>query len=160
MQTFALNALAESFEVDRSTMVRAMRNVPPDVVRRGNRPTWKTSTAARALEAHRTKMNGGVNGTGTDPALQGLYARFDQADAAMRKLPTLEGRRAAARKMAGLITEIDRAMRRRDRANGVDPEYADLRADKVFLLTARGLEGPCAWSLDEAFAEMSETADA
>jgi len=30
-------------------MVRAMRGVPPDLVKRGNRPQWKTSTAAKAL---------------------------------------------------------------------------------------------------------------
>jgi hypothetical protein len=38
MQTFPLNALAEQFEVDRSTMVRAMRSIAPDLVKRGNRP--------------------------------------------------------------------------------------------------------------------------
>jgi hypothetical protein len=48
METFPLNNLAEKFEADRSTMVRAMRHVPPDLVKRGNRPTWKVSTAARA----------------------------------------------------------------------------------------------------------------
>jgi hypothetical protein len=29
METFPLNNLAEKFEVDRSVMVKAMRNVPP-----------------------------------------------------------------------------------------------------------------------------------
>jgi hypothetical protein len=36
METFPLNNLAEKFEVDRSVMVKAMRNVPPDLVRKGN----------------------------------------------------------------------------------------------------------------------------
>ena len=36
MQTFPLNNLAEKFEVDRSVMVKAMPNVPPDLVRKGN----------------------------------------------------------------------------------------------------------------------------
>ena len=35
METFPLNNLAEKFEVDRSGMVKAMRNVPPDLVREG-----------------------------------------------------------------------------------------------------------------------------
>ena len=39
MQTYPLNALAEQFEVDRSTMVKAMRDVPADLVKPGNRPT-------------------------------------------------------------------------------------------------------------------------
>ena len=42
-------------------MVRAMRNVSPDVAKRSNRPTGKTSTTAMALEAHRHKMDGGGN---------------------------------------------------------------------------------------------------
>ena len=59
MQTFPLNALAEQFEVDRSTIVRAMRNVPADLVKPGNRPTWKVATAARALRpiGRRQKAN-------------------------------------------------------------------------------------------------------
>ena len=40
METFPLNNLAEKFEVDRTTMVRAMRGVPPDAVARGNRPKY------------------------------------------------------------------------------------------------------------------------
>jgi len=35
METFPLNNVAEKFEVDRSVMVKAMRNVPPDLVRNG-----------------------------------------------------------------------------------------------------------------------------
>jgi hypothetical protein len=42
MQAFALNALAEALEVDRGTMVRAMRGVEPDLVKRANSPTWKS----------------------------------------------------------------------------------------------------------------------
>jgi hypothetical protein len=103
MQTFPLNALAEQFEVDRSTMVRAMRGVPPDLVKRGNRPTWKTATAARALEAHRAKTNGG---NGPDPTLTALYVQFDDAEKAMRALPTLDERRAA-RDMVPLIAHVD-----------------------------------------------------
>ena len=35
METFPLNNLAEKFEVDRPVMVKAMRNVPPHLVRKG-----------------------------------------------------------------------------------------------------------------------------
>ena len=38
METFPLNNLAEKFEVDRSVRVKAMRNVPPDLVRKGTLP--------------------------------------------------------------------------------------------------------------------------
>jgi hypothetical protein len=55
METFPPDNLAEIFEVDRSVMVKATRNVPPDLVRKGNRATWKIGTAAKALEVHRRK---------------------------------------------------------------------------------------------------------
>lgn len=147
MQTFALNALAEQFEVDRSTMVRAMRNVPADLVKRGNRPTWKTATAARALEAHRAKTNGGGNGGGslTNPALDMLIDDHFAAEAAMRALPTLDERREAARAMIPEIIKMDKVTRQIGIANGQDSELVHLRADQMLRLYARGIEGPTEW---------------
>ncbi|MFZ2159332.1 MAG: hypothetical protein WAV72_24865 [Bradyrhizobium sp.] len=157
MQTYSVNRCAEMLERDRATLIRALKNTPRDAGTAA-RPQYKIATAAKAVAAHLDGGNGGGgNVGGTDPTLQALFAEFDRQDAEMRKLPELEQRRAAARILAPLIAEIDRSMRARDRANGVDPEYADLRADKVFLLTARGLEGPCEWSLDQAFEAMAET---
>jgi hypothetical protein len=154
LQTYPLNALAEQFEVDRSTMVRAMRNVPPDLVKRGNRPTWKTSTAAKALEAHRRKSSGG-NGTGPDPTLTAMFAKYDQLEAAMRALPTLEARRQAARDMAPFIAELDEASRRIGIRNGQDEELVHLRADAMYQLYLRGIEGPCEWTHEQAFEVMA-----
>jgi len=51
METFPLNNLAENFEVDRSVMVKAMRNVPSDLVRRANRATWKIGTARKGARS-------------------------------------------------------------------------------------------------------------
>jgi hypothetical protein len=119
MQTFPLNALAEQFEVDRSTMVRAMRNVPADLVKPGNRPTWKTATAARALEAHRQKRNGGGNG-GTGPTQLALADRieadFETFDAGFAKLeaePYLERRRKLDKQLGvgKIIGDLDRLMK-------------------------------------------------
>jgi hypothetical protein len=120
MQTFALNALAEQFEVDRSTMVRALRPVPPDLVKKGNRPTWKVATAARALEAHRGKSggNGDGHGGGISSALQALYDQHERREAAMRALPTLDERREAARAMIQPLLEMDKASRQTGIANG------------------------------------------
>jgi hypothetical protein len=118
MQTFPLNALAEQFEVDRSTMVRAMRNVPADLVKPGNRPTWKTATAARALEAHRRKQNGGNGGTGpTQLALADrIEADFETFDAGFAKLegePDLERRRKLDKQLGvgKIIGDLDRMMK-------------------------------------------------
>ena len=60
MQTYSLNALAESFEIDRSTMVRALKNTQPDAEVTSGRPTWKIASAARALESHRRKAGTGI----------------------------------------------------------------------------------------------------
>jgi hypothetical protein len=156
MQTYSLNNLAEQLERDRSTMVKAMRNVPPDA-RVKNRPTWKIATASRALEAYTRAQDGGGRGTGTgqiDPQLAGVYAKFDTADAAMRKLKTLDARRKAAIAMAPLIADTDAMMRKVGLANGVDSELVHLRADKLFLLYLRGFEACCGWSQQETWEVM------
>jgi hypothetical protein len=159
METFALNRLAESFEVDRSTMVRAMRHVPPDLVKPGNRPTWKTSTAARALEAHRRKSSGTATTTSTNPQLEALSDKFYAAEAAMKKLKTLPARRAAAVGMAPLIAQFSNVMRQVGLASGKEPEYADLLADKCFMLMLRSFETPCSWSQDETWDAISRAID-
>ncbi len=74
----------------------------------------------------------------------------------IRALPTLQERRAAARAMAPLVAAQDRAIRAHGRSVGADPEFTTLRADKMFVLTLRGFEGPCEWTQAEAFEAMAE----
>jgi hypothetical protein len=96
MLTYAANALAEQFEVDSSTMLRALRPVAPDLVKKGNRPTWTIASAAKALEQHRGKSGGGSHGSGGIPAaLQALYDQHERREAAMRALPTLDAHGSA-----------------------------------------------------------------
>jgi hypothetical protein len=156
MQTFPLNALAEQFEVDRSTMVRAMRHVVPDLVRRGNRPTWKTATAAKALEAHRRKTEGGGNDrVNTD--LERLFAQLNKADDEMREINSLEGRRTFAKKtLLPLLHKVDQAMRADGRAHGEQEMLTDLRCDqhlRVFLVSGLGPDatGGCNWTPAECW---------
>jgi hypothetical protein len=117
MQTFSLNALAESFEVDRSTIVRAMRGVAPDLVKSGNRPTWKTATGARALEAHRRKQDGGSSGAGPMHQLANkIEANFETFDAGFAKLkaePDLKCRRGLDEQLGvgKMIGGLDRRMK-------------------------------------------------
>jgi hypothetical protein len=153
MQTFSLNALAESFEVDRSTMIRCMRGVAPDLVKPGNRPQWKIATAARSLEQHRRKAEG--NGAGADPDLQRLYDEHEAAEARMRALPTLTARREAARRMLPLIAEMDRAVRQTGIARGRDAEAVHLNADAQLRLVARGIEAPCEMTFDQVWKMMN-----
>lgn len=160
MLTFPANALAEQFEVDRSTMLRALRGVPPDLTKKGNRPTWKTATAARALERHHRKQDGGGHGGGvTDPTLQALFDEHFAAEARMRALPTLASRREAARRMLPLIIEMDKATRKVGIASGQDSDHVHLRADQMLRLYARGIEGPCEMTHDEVWTMMFAEAE-
>jgi hypothetical protein len=115
MQTFSLNALAESFEVDRSRMVLAMRGVTPDLVKSGNRPTWKTATAARALEAHRCKKYNGGNGGGqTNQVTDQLEADFKRSALVLPSLKPSPKRRRKLDERLGvgkMIGGLDRRMK-------------------------------------------------
>jgi hypothetical protein len=156
MQTFSLNSLAEAFEVDRSTMVRAIRHVPPDLVKPGNRSTWKTATAARALEAHRRPKNVSGNGGGLDPELTHLYTQFDTACENMAALPTLARRRAAAKALVPVLAHMDRRTRAVRIAKGEDETFVHLLADKLRFLYLRGFEAPVRWTMDECHDHLSE----
>jgi hypothetical protein len=162
MQTFSLNSLSESFECDRGTMVKALRDVPADFGKSKTRPEWKISTASRALEAHRrsigrvparpTKHTSASNET--DPRLQRHYDAFDQADASMRQLKTVEARRQAAIGMGPLIAKMDALQRQVSLDNGNDEELTELRSDRLFFLYLRGFETPCSWSQSETWAAV------
>jgi hypothetical protein len=119
MKTFSANALAEHFEIERKTMVRALRTQSPDAELTAGRPTWKISSAATALERHRRRMDGGGNGSGrTDPALDVLTDEHFAAEARMRGLPMLAERREAARAMIPQIVKMDKVTRKTGIANG------------------------------------------
>jgi hypothetical protein len=162
MQTFSLNSLSESFECDRGTMVKALRDVPPDFEKSKTRPEWKISTASRALEAHRRSIGRlpqrpnkriAVNNE-IDPRLQRHYDTFDEADASMRRLKTVEARRQAAIGMGPQIAKMDALQRQISLDNGIDQELTDLRCDQLFFLYLRGFETPCSWSQSETWAAV------
>lgn len=162
MQTYTVNSLAEQLERDRGTVVKALRNVPPDATVKG-RPQWKIATASRAVEAH--LRNGGNtryghSGIGSDSrALAALNARFDQAEAAMQVLPTIEKRRDAARALLPLIVEVDKATRQVGLAHGQNSDFVHLRADEMLRLIARGLEGPTGWTHDQLWEMIAEASE-
>ena len=141
MQTHSTNSLAEMFEVDRGTIVKALRNVPPDSEKTKGRPTFKISTAARALETHR-RNSGGNNAVGkrsdygsVDPRMRILYSELDAAEAAMRELPTLAKRRAFAKKtLRPIIDQMQRMFIVVGGLNGEDPVFTGLKSDDLYRL--------------------------
>jgi hypothetical protein len=171
MKTETANSLSMLFEVDRGTMLRALKNTLPDEERTPGRPKYKVATAAKALENHhlttgransrRARNNGGSIDVGwQDPILARIYSELDAAEAAMRALPSLDQRRkAAVCKMAPLISRMERAILERGEANGQDSELTGLRADKLYTLALRGLEGPCQWTMSETWDAMNIETD-
>jgi len=152
MKVFSVNALAELFELDRQTVVRALRGVPEDG-KETNQPRWRMKTAVAAIDRHRASNDGSTN-SGIDPALAADYAQFDLKFAAMEAAPTLEKRRALAVKLGPLVIGIDRQLRATGRANGVGDELADYRAQHILRLTVIGFQQPCVWSYEKACTEL------
>jgi hypothetical protein len=167
VKTESINALSSAFECDRATLVKALRNVPADAEQVPGRPTWKISTAINALMAHRARNpradsrrqhfngSGGPDADWRDPVLMQLFAEEDEASANMRRQPTLDGRRKAAREMVPLLSRIYVAIRERGRANGLNPDATDYRADHMYLVGLRGFEKPCEWSEVETRSAMA-----
>ena len=159
--TQSINALSAAFECDRATLVKALRNVPPDSDQVPGRPEWKFSTAMNALIAHRARnpraarrrqhFNGGGDAgvDWKDPMLTQLFAQQDEAEAAMRRQPTLACRRKAAVAMVPLLGRVYAAICERGRINGLDPDAVDYRADHLYLVGLRNFEKPCEWDEDE-----------
>jgi hypothetical protein len=157
VKTFSANSIGEQFEQDRGVVVRALRNTKPDAMVSG-KPQWKVATAARALEAHRPKQDGGGQqvrgGSGVPPALRTLYDKRDKMEADMAALPTLDERREAARALISFTVEVDKATRANALFNGQDSDIVHLRADSILQLYARCIEGPCEWSHDEVWRKI------
>jgi hypothetical protein len=148
MKVFSVNGLAELFEPDRQTVVRALRGVPADGKERGQ-PRWRMKTAVVAIDRHRTNNDSTTVTSGADRGLSAVYAAFDAKYDAMVALPTLPARRSAAIKLGPILAAMDRKVRETGVANGQDAELVHLRADQMFKLALRGFEGPTQWSLAE-----------
>jgi hypothetical protein len=167
MKTHSINSLSLELEVDRSTLVRALRDIEPDAGSETSRPTYKILTAVNALAVQRAKNpradgrqnfnvgteNGDANWL--DPLLLQLFAQQDQAEEFMASQPTLAGRRKAALAMVPLLGSIYTAIRERGRANGHDPDLCDYRADQLYLVGLRVFEKSCQWSEAETRSAMS-----
>jgi hypothetical protein len=165
VQTFSTNSLAEQFEIDRGTMVRALKNVLPDAELTPGRPTFKIATAAAALEVHRrgtaVRHIKKPNVDEIDPRLQQLYDMFDQAEVAMRKIKTLPARRAAAiATLRPLLDETQHMQSLIDKENGGRAlETMGLVSDNLYMMALRGLEAPCQWTMSEAWTAMNVADD-
>jgi hypothetical protein len=124
MRTFTANNIAEQLERDRATVLRALKNTPPDRTIHG-RPQWKIATASRAVEAHLRAAYG--NGGSNDPKLPQLidqieadFKAFDAGFAQLKAEPDLARRRQLDKQLGvgKLIGGLDRQMKRANAAIG------------------------------------------
>jgi hypothetical protein len=151
---FSINAASEILERDRRTITKALRHVQPDGEGKDGRYRLKSIIDALA------RMQGGESGnTWIDPTLAALNARLDQAEAAMRVLPTIAKRRDATRALMPLIVEVDKATRQVGLANGQNSDFVHLRADQLLRLIARGLQEGTGWSHDQIWEMIAEASD-
>jgi len=160
MSQFSVNAASEALERDRRTIVKALRHVAPDSFEGGGKkhPRWKLPTiiaALATLEAPKaTKATGQSDGDAYDAQWRAANEAFDREFEKLKKLPTLAQRRAKALEVGDIINSGTAALLARDKADGLDPEHAELRAQRLFFLAVTGLCTPCGWSRDQAWSNV------
>jgi hypothetical protein len=111
LKVFSVNALAELFELDRQTVVRALRGTPAEGKERGQ-PRWRMKTAVAAIERH-NRVNNGVTFQGGGrlgqiaDELERLHGDFDAAIELIKSLPDLDCKQPHSRAAMQLINRID-----------------------------------------------------
>jgi hypothetical protein len=112
MKLFSVNALAELFELDRQTVVRALRGVVPDGKER-SQPRYKMKTAVKAIERH-SHAGSGINGAqgpnrlgDIADELDRLHEELDAAIKLVRSLPDMDAKQPHSRAGMRLIERID-----------------------------------------------------
>jgi hypothetical protein len=150
MQMFSVNRLAELFQRDRSTVVRALRGVRRDGGS-ADRPQYTVGTTSRALEEHFAAKSGKVQ---IDTALQG---RFDDLDAQYRAVqngPTLTERRKLARAFFASVADMEGAMLADAKRGGEDPRTTELRIAEHTRINVLTLREALGWNSDEVWQEF------
>jgi hypothetical protein len=151
---FSISGASDALSRSRRTITRALSGIAPDAVRSGLK-LWRMQRIIDAVNTRTqapilTTRQGGVL-TGIDAETELAFQAHDAAFDAMAKLPTLAGRRRAARGLAPLAKEALELMRERDAGAGLHPEHVALKGERVFQLIMLGVRGPCKWSQNEAW---------
>ena len=79
------------------------------------------------------------------------FAKFDKAFDAMKKLPTLEQRRARSVELGDMADYCIAKMKARDEFTDLHPQHVDLRGQEVYRLMMWGFCSPCEWSKSEVW---------
>jgi hypothetical protein len=159
---FSISGAATALNRSNRTVTRALQGVRADEIRSGLK-LWAMSTIIRCInERTRAPL---VNAASTNAELRELFEQIDDADAEMRAIESLAGRRAYARKtLLPLLHEVDRAMRADGKACGEDERLTSLRCDqhlRVFLVSGLGPDATnaCDWSPSECWSAYNSGYD-
>ena len=144
--------------MDRRTVTKVLRHTKPDAHERGQ-PRWRLRTILDSLETNAASSARHRDNNDLDDELNRLYQEFDATYDSIKALPTLTARRSATLKLTTLIARTYRLFRQRNALDGEDSVFTNLKADKLLFLIARGFEKPCAWTLDEARANLYASDD-
>jgi hypothetical protein len=157
---FSAFAASELLGRDRQTLVRCLRNVPPDGKEK-NQPRWKMSTIFTAMERHNraNEGNGGsnnyTNANSSNAPNPPEYSQFDTAFAALEALSTLPARRKAAIAIMPKLHAMIAALVVQGRDGDEHPQHTQLRGERVYQLMMAGFQSPCQWSHDQVWQNLN-----
>lgn len=139
---------ADMLELDRQTVRRALRHVSPDGFEQ-KQPRWRMKSIIDAVDRHLGRN--GASRAADQGRLDVAFSEFDEGCAALLSILDLRTRRQEARRLMGLLVELDSAMRSDARAGREDDLRASLRCDQHFRVAMRCFEDPCEWTQDECW---------
>jgi hypothetical protein len=168
MDEFSVNRLSVMLDVDRQTLVRALKDIPADAGTE-RKPLFRVLTAIDALDQHRARPDRRRkqdNGGNVDVELQRMFIRLEdlrdkiEGDyvagdmVAIESTEIIEGRRRLMREeFFPLLFATTLAMYKDSKRSGEDRDYGGLRIaehERVQLVTMRHC---CGWNSDEALTE-------
>jgi hypothetical protein len=160
MDEFSINRLASMLDVDRQTMVRALKDTPADAGTE-RKPLFRVLTAVEALDRHRGKPDrrrkpGNGGGGNVDVDLQRSFIRLDDLRDKIEGAEAIEERQRLMRaEFFPLLYATTVAMYEASKRSGEDPDYGGLRIaehERLQLVTMRHC---CGWHSDEVMAEYN-----
>ncbi|WP_441260715.1 hypothetical protein AB7008_41640 [Bradyrhizobium sp. 521_C7_N1_3] len=148
MKLISAFGAADMLELDRQTVRRALRQVAPDGYQK-KQPRWRMKSIIDAVDRHLGRN--GASRAADQSRLDVAFSEFDEGCAALLSITDLKIRRLAARRLMGLLVELDSAMRSDARASREDDLRAALRCDQHLRVAMRCFERPCEWTQDECW---------
>jgi hypothetical protein len=151
---FSISAASDVLGRSRRTVTKALAGVRPAAIRSGLK-LWRIGDIISAINENTEAPL--LTAASVSGDLQQLFDQLDDADAQMRRIDSLNGRRAFARQtLLPLLREVDAGMRADGKECGEQAMLTQLRCDqhlRVFLVSGLGPQatGGCDWTSSECW---------